>query len=331
MAGRKDAAKKMLFLLMMSVLVVCFCKKGVAAEEKEVTRVSVILPHDDDGYWMLIADGINQSHEDLKKKCAMDINMIMPQLNYNVPQMVDLLKQQIAAKVDVLVVQGNEDEEYIQTLKDAWEQGIQIICVDTDIDSLPEHLYIGTDNYEAGKMIGRKLAEITGGKAKVAVISGQEGFSNLEERLSGLQDVVKEYPDIELGEVQYDNYDGLTVMKMYYQYIQDADAIVFLEGTGGVTLSKQFRERDDRYQYVLGFDAFQGVVSGVLDGIVKQDTRGMGEHVVEEIANYIQNGTYSADVVYTEINWITSENYKNILSEEELEYAIKQHSGGAMQ
>ena len=121
------------------------CKADAPADGTDMTRVSVILPHYDDGYWMLIAEEIDQSGEELKKSCGIDINMIMPQLNYNVPQMVDLLKQQIAAQVDVLVVQGNEDEEYIKTLTDAWNEGIQIICVDTDIESLPEHLYIGTN------------------------------------------------------------------------------------------------------------------------------------------------------------------------------------------
>ena len=108
---------------------------------------------------MLIEEGIEQSGEKLKKSCGMDIKILKPQLNYNIPQMVELLKQQIAAKVDVLVVQGNEDEEYIDTLKEAWSEGIQIICVDTDIKSFPEHLYIGTDNYEAGRAMGEELGK----------------------------------------------------------------------------------------------------------------------------------------------------------------------------
>lgn len=326
---RKTAAAALIILFLCGVFV--GCKTGTSTDETEMTRVSVILPHDDDGYWMLIAEGIDQSGEDLKKSCGMDINMIMPQLNYNVPQMVELLKQQIAAQVDVLVVQGNEDEEYIETLKEAWKKGIQIICVDTDIKSLPEHLYIGTDNYEAGKLLGEELINITGGEANVAVVSGELGFSNLDERLEGLQDAVRDYPKIHLGDVQYDNYDGLTVMKMYYQDAKDADTIVFLEGTGGMTISAQFSKRDDQYEHILGFDAFPGVTNGVIDGIIKQDTRMMGEQVVEEIANYIQNGKYSSDTVYTDMNWLTKENYQKILSDEELEYARKRNSGGSTQ
>lgn len=280
---------------------------------------------------MLIEEGIEQSGEKLKKSCGMDIKILKPQLNYNIPQMVELLKQQIAAKVDVLVVQGNEDEEYIDTLKEAWSEGIQIICVDTDIKSFPEHLYIGTDNYEAGKMLGEELINVTDGEANVALISGEPGFSNLEERLEGLQDAVKDYPKIHLGDVQYDDYDGLTVMKMYYQNTEGADTIVFLEGTGGVTISSQFKQRDDQYEHILGFDAFYGVISGAIDGIIKQDTNMMGEQVVEEIANFIRNGEYSSETVYTDTQWLTVENYHSILSDAELEYAPKWNSGGRTQ
>lgn len=326
--------KKSVAGILMLLVLCCMlggCKAGIPVAGTDITRVTVILPHFDDGYWMLIEEGIEQSGEKLKKSCGMDIKILKPQLNYNIPQMVELLKQQIAAKVDVLVVQGNEDEEYIDTLKEAWSEGIQIICVDTDIKSFPEHLYIGTDNYEAGKMLGEELINVTDGEANVALISGEPGFSNLEERLEGLQDAVKDYPKIHLGDVQYDDYDGLTVMKMYYQNTEGADTIVFLEGTGGVTISSQFKQRDDQYEHILGFDAFYGVISGAIDGIIKQDTNMMGEQVVEEIANFIRNGEYSSETVYTDTQWLTVENYHSILSDAELEYAPKWNSGGRTQ
>ena len=330
MPEKKKSVAGILMLLVLCC-VLGGCKAGIPVAGTDITRVTVILPHFDDGYWMLIEEGIEQSGEKLKKSCGMDIKILKPQLNYNIPQMVELLKQQIAAKVDVLVVQGNEDEEYIDTLKEAWSEGIQIICVDTDIKSFPEHLYIGTDNYEAGKMLGEELINVTDGEANVALISGEPGFSNLEERLEGLQDAVKDYPKIHLGDVQYDDYDGLTVMKMYYQNTEGADTIVFLEGTGGVTISSQFKQRDDQYEHILGFDAFYGVISGAIDGIIKQDTNMMGEQVVEEIENFIRNGEYSSETVYTDTQWLTVENYHSILSDAELEYAPKWNSGGRTQ
>ena len=77
----KYTAKKMIILLILSVPAIFSCKMQIHAEEKKITRVSVILPHADDGYWELIENGIHQSYKELKEKCGMDINMIMPQLN----------------------------------------------------------------------------------------------------------------------------------------------------------------------------------------------------------------------------------------------------------
>ena len=314
MAGR--VKKQMIlgcFLVCMLCAVFVLRSGADSHEEYPVTRVSVILPHKDDGYWNLVAEGITEKQEEIGSRYNMDISMIMPQLNYNVDQMVDILKQQIAAQVDVLVVQGTEHPGFRDALLEAYEQGIKIICVDTDLNDFPEHLYIGTDNYAAGRMLGEELVKLTGGKARLAIISGEQGYSNLEQRLQGLMDVIRDYPEIEPGEVRYDRYDGLTVMRLYQELSGEADVTVYLEGTGGITLVSMFQESDDTYDYILGFDAYEGVKSGVLNGIVKQDTQQMGHLVVEEIANYIENGEYSSDNIYTDIHWVTAENYDEVI------------------
>lgn len=302
-------------VLLVAVSVVVFVFPGGAQMESEypVTRVSVILPHEDDGYWNLVTEGIEEAAEELGNQYGIDIRMIIPQLNYNIPQMTDLLRQQIAAQVDILVIQGNEDGEYRKALWEAYSQGIQIICVDTAMAAFPYHLYVGTDNYEAGKLQGEKLTELTGGKAKVAVISGEEGYLNLQERLQGFLDALRMYPEIEIQEVAYDHYDGLTFMRLYHELSTDADVLVCQEGTGGNTLGKVFEERDNEYAYIIGFDAYEAAGRGVLDGIVKQDTNQMGHRVVEEIVNYVKDGSYSAEDIYTDIHWLTEENYDEVM------------------
>ena len=96
---KKSAAGTLTLLVLCCVL--GGCKADTPAAGTDITRVSVLLPHFDDGYWTLIEEGIEQSGAELKKNCGMDIKILKPQLNYNIPQMVELLKQQIAAKVDV--------------------------------------------------------------------------------------------------------------------------------------------------------------------------------------------------------------------------------------
>jgi ABC-type sugar transport system substrate-binding protein len=126
-------------------------------------------------------------------------------------------------------------------------------------------------------------------------------------------DIVKDYAGIEIVDIQYDNYDGLTFMNLYQKLQEKADTLVCIEGTGAQTLSQLYTERRSDYKYIMGFDIDTGVKNGVIDGIVQQDTDQMGRSVVEEIANYIQTGNYSSDIIYTDMQWVTSDNYDEVL------------------
>ncbi len=286
--------------------------QDAAAEEETITRVSVILPHKDDGYWDLIQAGIDQILPDYAQAYGIDVLTEVPQLNYNISQMEDLVRQQIAAQVDFLVVQGNEDEAFLETLESAADQGIKVICMDTDVAEFPEHLYIGTDNYAAGQLLGEKLAELTGGQAKTAVVSGEEAYLNMQERLAGFTDVIADYPDIILSDTYYDHYDGFTAMQLFQSLDEEYDVIVFLEGTGGTTLSADIRSTTD-YRYVLGFDAYENVADGVMEGIVKQDTEQIGEQIIREIAHYIDNGAYTQQEIFTGIDWVDADTYDEVM------------------
>lgn len=281
--------------------------------EYPVTRVSVIFPHEDDGYWNLIQNSLDKRKEEYRKKYNIDMKYLVPQLNYNIEQMVELIYQETAAKTDVLVVQGNENETYIAALRKAQEMGIQIICVDTDISEFPEHLYIGTDNYQAGKILGEQLVAYSASKdCKTVIISGEKEYLNLEQRLAGFQDAIQGTENIEIIAIAYDHFDGLTSLRLFYEYASTANTIVFLEGVPGTTLDTVYSGKLQEYEYILGFDAVEGVERETLDGVVVQDTDRMGVEVLEQIVHYIQTKKKISDVIYTDSIFVNSSNVKEI-------------------
>lgn len=164
--------KVILMILLVGMVSAC----GKKEETQDLLRVSVIFPHDDDGYWSIIKAGMTEAYNSMGEDSGIDVKIMFPTVNYDISQMVDLLKQQLAASVDVIVVQGNNDEAYLQVLKDAVQQGIQVIFMDTDVKDFPEHLYIGTNNYEAGYFLGEKLLEEREGTASIRVISGRQSI-----------------------------------------------------------------------------------------------------------------------------------------------------------
>lgn len=282
--------------------------RGQTADDiEDKLRISVIMPHNNDGYWSKVIEGCQAAAAEYHSK--VDVKTYFPQFNYNIGQMTALIEQQIAARVDAVIVQGNENPDYKKALEKAGREGIQVILIDTDIrdDSLP-HLYIGTDNVKAGDELGRRLIELTGGQAAVAVLSGEKGYSNLEERYRGVREAVAQYPGIRLLSISYDHYDTMTVLNQIRQLRAEtpmADTLVCLEGTAGRVLGERFSLGDKPFKHIIAVDdtdgTLKGVRSGVIDAVMVQQPCEMGRLAVEQAAE--QPGRCKA--LYTGIQWVT--------------------------
>ncbi|WMC94305.1 sugar ABC transporter substrate-binding protein [Kineothrix sp. MB12-C1] len=315
------AASMLIAAILLSVIIIAFYRYGLHMGEDEkdyinTIRISAILPHKDDGYWSLVEEGYLKAEEDNKDK--VDIQIYVPQLNYHVDQMVELIERQVAAKVDAIIVQGIDNNNYSNALKKAIDAGIQVVLVDTDIREFPEHLYIGTNNREAGIRMGEELVKITGGQAKVAVMSGDENYWNLEQRYEGLLEVTDQYSGIEIVRLDYDYYDALTVVKIYNEILEEnpeVDTLVCIEGTAGQTFGVVFTEPLEDYRHILTFDSSifteAGIRNGILDGTMVQGNYQMGYRSVQEVIHYEETGSYTQNNIFTPIYWYSKEDLED--------------------
>ncbi len=120
----------------------------------------------------------------------------------------------------------------------AVKSGIPVICVDSDSPDSHRILFIGTDNFQAGIESGKRMAELLHGHGRVAVIyiSGQ---FNLEERLRGVNEAVKKYPDVKISQVLNDKgdpgmaHDQISALLESKDKKDKFDGILCLEASGG--------------------------------------------------------------------------------------------------
>ena len=100
--------------------------------------------------------------------------------------------------VDLLIVAPNEAEPITPVVEEAYNQGIPVIVVDRRILSDKYTAYVGADNYEIGKAIGKYVANVLHGKGTVVEIAGLSGSTPAMDRHQGFMNVVADYPDIRL-------------------------------------------------------------------------------------------------------------------------------------
>jgi ribose transport system substrate-binding protein len=117
----------------------------------------------------------------------------------------------------------------------AMAQGIPVICVDADVPGSKRVMYIGTDNFKAGRESLNQMAALLQDHGSVAVIT-IPGQRNLDDRVAGVADALTNFPDIKLTKILDDKGDAKTAFDQASELIQKKDkidGIICLEATGG--------------------------------------------------------------------------------------------------
>ena len=113
--------------------------------------------------------------------------------------------------------------------------GIPVICVDSDVPSSKRLLYIGTDNFKAGRESLRRMAPLVQSKGNIAVIT-IEGQRNLDDRVAGVADALANFPALKLTKIMDGKGDAKSAFDQVSELIQKKEnivGIICLEATGG--------------------------------------------------------------------------------------------------
>jgi ribose transport system substrate-binding protein len=125
-------------------------------------------------------------------------------------------------------------EIFLPDIDKAVAEGIPVICVDADVPRSKRLLYIGTDNFKAGRESLKQMAALVPrGSIAVITISGQH---NLDDRVAGVADALANFPARKLTKILDDQGDARNAFDQISELIQkkeEIDGIICLEATGG--------------------------------------------------------------------------------------------------
>ncbi|MCP4404654.1 MAG: sugar ABC transporter substrate-binding protein [bacterium] len=206
---------------------------------------------------------------------------------YDMNAMVAAFEQAIAKQPDGLVVVGFEPS--LDPIVDkAIEAGIPVVTVDADLPTSKRIAFVGTGNFNAGVTGGNKLADLIGGKGKVAVMT-KPGQSNLEERIAGYKQALADYPDIELVQIadtQSDPVVAAQVASALLQKFPDLAGIGCVEAAGGSGAATAVREAGKAGQVKIvamdrGNQVLEAIEEGVISASIAQQTALMPYYAVQ--------------------------------------------------
>ena len=124
---------------------------------------------------------------------------------WRAPETTDELRQKeifesfVAQRVDGIGVSCLNGDLLRDSIDRAVEAGIPVVTWDSDAPGSKRQAYYGVNDREAGAVLGRGLAELLGGRGRIAVLTSR-GADNLQKRLEGALSAI-EPTSIEVVEV----------------------------------------------------------------------------------------------------------------------------------
>ncbi len=204
--------KKILLVFMVLILAVSMGMPLFAngTKEKKSGEITMLfMPGVTDPFYYMMEKGIKAKAKELGVKI---ITAEYPK-SWGPEAQVPILEATVAqGHVDMILIAPTATDALIAPLKKLYDQGIEIITVDTFLGngdyskksdfSFPLS-YIGSDNEKGGREIAQHLAKLIGGKGKVYINTTNPDVSSVAGRVKGFKEGIKAYPDMKLVGVDY--------------------------------------------------------------------------------------------------------------------------------
>ena len=171
-------------LLAMAISLALYSGAALAASPYTIAFSLKTVTNDD--FQKAIATSIQQAVEKSGNKFLLVTAGEETGVSIQVNQLEDL----IAKKVDAIVVGPMDGKAVVPVLKKAQAAEIPVVIVDSSVEKGNEALYVtyvGTDNFNAGKVAGQRMVKELGGQGNVMIVRGANGSIAGDQRVDGFK------------------------------------------------------------------------------------------------------------------------------------------------
>jgi len=151
-------------------------------------------------FWKVASAGVHKYEQEAK----VQVDIKMPPTG-SAAEQNDILENLASQGYDAVALSAIAPNDQVPILNKVAAKA-KLITFDSDAPKSNRLLYIGTNNYEAGKVLGGEIVKLLPNGGKMAVFVGSLAADNAQQRFKGIEDVVKANK-IEIVDKREDNTD----------------------------------------------------------------------------------------------------------------------------
>ena len=291
-------------LSMLAALAATGCSKPAPeakAPAQAKPRIALVLKTLNNPFFIDMEKGAREA------AARLDVDLVVQaaEREVDVDKQMQIIENLIQTGVDALCITPSGSKEVVPAIAKANAAKIPVVIVDTRVDEktaseagIKLDGFVGSDNYEGGKVAGEYLLKVTGGKARVAILEGIPGHETGDSRLKGFHDAVKGSPGVRVVASQTANWErdqGFTVFQNMLQAHPEIDALFACSDMMALGAVEAIAAAGKTGKIkVVGFDAVddarKAIEAGTILGSVAQFPSEMGRLAVEDAVKLVRGG-----------------------------------------
>ena len=229
-----------------------------------------------------------------------DVELRLSSADDSDEKQIEQINQFVADGIDLLIVAPNQVATVSPAIDQAFDKGIPVIVFDRKTNSEKFTAYIGADNYEMGRIMGKYICTRLGGKGKVLEIMGLKGSSPAIDRHNGFMDAMKSYPNITVvASLQGDwtEESAVKAIKAYDGNLSDIDFVFGQNDRMAVGASKTLPPGHTKYCGIDGLPGKEGGIACVRDSVLEATYiyPTHGDEVMQLAMNILKGKPYQKD------------------------------------
>ena len=196
------------------------------------------------------------------------VEVTVQDAEWDVSKQLQQVENFIAGGYDAVVIKPCDSEGCAPIAAACEEAGIPLVLVNTNA-SCDYDTYVGSDHVLSGKLQMEYVAEKLGGKGKIAILQGDLMNSATIERTDGNEEIVAQYPDMEVVSKQEASWmrdEAMTKMENWLSSGIEIDAVVANNDEMALGAAMVLKEAGIDDILVCGIDATVEALNALKDG-----------------------------------------------------------------
>jgi ribose transport system substrate-binding protein len=255
-----------------TIVLVCGCVRGKdngggssASSSGKVLKLAFVTNNASE-FWKIAAAGVKK----YEKEAKVQVDVRMPSTGTTEEQN-QIIENLVSQGYDAISVSVIAPKDQVPNLNRAAEK-TKLLTFDSDAPDSNRLLYIGTNNYEAGKRLGEQIVRLLPSGGKMAVFVGTLSADNARQRLNGIEDEIKNH-NIQIVDKREDQTDRNAARRNVEDIMNahsDLNLVCGLWSYNGPAIAAAIEGSGKKGKVLAAvFDEEEGTLKGIENGTVQ--------------------------------------------------------------